>query len=955
MKNIIALMITTLIPISTMGQSVGLLHGDGQDGSGSEAYRWARQRANAEVIDFNALQNSLEKYDAIWWHVTNSANLPEKATDSEVIELIRDYIQEGGGVLLSGYAPQYAATLGLTETPPTTIVREPTRSANWGFQPKCTNHPVFSGLTSPVYTLSGGVDVENIITWWDNPADFDGTWLADTENSIGKMAIGEIRYGLGKVIVVGGGAFEWEAGASVNTHHKTLTKLAENMLDYLSSPSPVPVNEPSLAARWEFEGETGDSTATDLATGQVDSIQNNFDRPERYALDDGSTALVMDGYSTYIQRDSACAPILIDEATWSAWFAPRSYPIQTAPIFQQISGDAGYSFEMTRYGQWGLRVNIDGIWHALWAPEPLPKDTWNHMAAVYKRGEGISLYLNGEQVSHQPAYLGFIRTARDEPFFIGRSRDTGFIAEIFPLALINGLLDEARIYRRALSSEELASMAEEPRYAEPPSHLQLSPDRFADDPHRPVYHALPESDWTNEPHGLVQMPDGRYHLYFQKNPAGPYWQFLHWGHVSSTDLVHWRNEPAALAPEPGMDQEGVWSGHAVEDDGVLKLIYTGIDGHRAVMALATPVNEERTIYKKYAGNPIVDGRPKNEPLMDFRDPFLWQEGNLWHMIIGAGVPDVGGTALHYRSPAVEGPWQYTGHFFSGKKERTGFYWEMPIYIPFDEDRALFGVTEMPAINEYWIGRHQDGKFIADSEEPRPLEVINHLLSPTPVQANDGRWIAIGIIPETRSSQEQLDAGWAHLFSMPRVWNLHPEMDILLQSPAEELQSMRTDHVTLADLELPAGEWVVLEGMDGSVGELLIDVEKGNAERIEVAVRRSPDGREQTGFSFDLSSRELTVDRRQSSLNPEVQRDIRTGNYPMIETRDTLRLHLFLDNSVIEGFVNEGHAFATRVYPTLADSTGIAIRVSGEDVELRRADYWTLQLPSEERPAASGGK
>lgn len=52
---------------------------------------------------------------------------------------------------------------------------------------------------------------------------------------------------------------------------------------------------------------------------------------------------------------------------------------------------------------------------------------------------------------------------------------------------------------------------------------------------------------------------------------------IQWGHVSSSDLVHWAFLPAALKPTPdGYDADGCFSGSALLDkSGTPTIIYTG--------------------------------------------------------------------------------------------------------------------------------------------------------------------------------------------------------------------------------------------------------------------------------------------------------------------------------------------------------------------------------------------
>ena len=47
--------------------------------------------------------------------------------------------------------------------------------------------------------------------------------------------------------------------------------------------------------------------------------------------------------------------------------------------------------------------------------------------------------------------------------------------------------------------------------------------------------------------------NGMYHLFFQYNPDGPKWGDMHWYHLTSTDLLHWKHQPVALAPDKDYD------------------------------------------------------------------------------------------------------------------------------------------------------------------------------------------------------------------------------------------------------------------------------------------------------------------------------------------------------------------------------------------------------------------
>ena len=90
----------------------------------------------------------------------------------------------------------------------------------------------------------------------------------------------------------------------------------------------------------------------------------------------------------------------------------------------------------------------------------------------------------------------------------------------------------------------------------------------AEEQYRPYLHFSPERNWMNDPNGLV-YDDGTWHLFFQHNPYGTRWGNMSWGHATSTDLVHWEEQPLAI-PQTfdanGVAIEDIFSGSVVVDE-----------------------------------------------------------------------------------------------------------------------------------------------------------------------------------------------------------------------------------------------------------------------------------------------------------------------------------------------------------------------------------------------------
>ncbi|MGA2419448.1 MAG: glycoside hydrolase family 32 protein, partial [Candidatus Acidiferrum sp.] len=175
-----------------------------------------------------------------------------------------------------------------------------------------------------------------------------------------------------------------------------------------------------------------------------------------------------------------------------------------------------------------------------------------------------------------------------------------------------------------------------------------APSALAADSLRPQFHLLPAANWMNDPNGPIYWR-GQYHMFFQYNPNAAVWGDMHWAHAVSPDMVHWRHLPIALAPTPGgPDQDGCFTGSAVDDGGTATFLYTGVsaaapeqatlrDGlhnFRETQLLATSTDADLRDWKKLAQAVI---EPPRDPLLTgFRDPFLWKDSSTWYLGVASG-------------------------------------------------------------------------------------------------------------------------------------------------------------------------------------------------------------------------------------------------------------------------------------------------------------------------------
>ena len=487
-----------------------------------------------------------------------------------------------------------------------------------------------------------------------------------------------------------------------------------------------------------------------------------------------------------------------------------------------------------------------------------------------------------------------------------------------------------------------------------PHTFQEQRQALAHDPHRPQYHFLPPANWMNDPNGLLYW-QGQYHLFYQYNPHAPYHQHIHWGHAVSDDLVHWQDWPIALAPTPdGPDKDGVWSGCAVDNNGVPTLFYSGV--YPQVVCMATSHDGLKT-WQKYAHNPIIASVPPSIDAgnpWEFRDPFVWQEGETWYMLMGSRIVGAGGTVLLYRSHNLV-EWEYLHPLLRGDRDQqnpfwTGTIWECPNFLSFADRHVLIVSFQHHESGKllytgYFTGRYENHHFTPHTQHI--LEYGAHFYAPQVMPVGNGRYLLWGWLWEGRSAESQKEAGWAGVMSLPHDLNLQPDGQLYI-TPAPELQALRRHHWRITDKELIAGDDILLNDITGDALEIIATFHPTAAAKFGLKVRCSPDGVEQTWILCDLFHHLITVEREQSSLDTAVSHDVPAiqqivRNAPLhLAPDEPIQLHIYLDRSVIELFVNGRITLSTRIYPTRPDSVGLRLFChQGAPVQLTSLDIWQM--------------
>ncbi|MNW38210.1 Sucrose-6-phosphate hydrolase [compost metagenome] len=745
-----------------------------------------------------------------------------------------------------------------------------------------------------------------------------------------------------------------------------------------------------LIMYWAFNEETGTSALESVSQVQ-DNIQYVFNQaeftkpcPPRWRQGVIGNGLLFDGYSTYIahsfdEGNQNTEPEYRSALSIGVWVAPRSYEWgddgKLSAIVNRYNLDRkqGYLLGMFRHGSWSFQVGLEGgDWKELWSPDghELSKNEWSYVNAVFDGNQGeIKLYLNGSEIASAAVPRGSrLAEATDLDLLIGKNNHSSLLAEVFSLHMFSGIIDELKIYNRALSAEEVAAsyrhvldtFHEGNRPQLNYDEIKLDRTPLLLDRHRPQYHVSPPAHWMNEPHAPIYF-DGQYHLFYQHNPQGPFFHQIHWGHWVSQDLVHWRDLPVALAPEKDqLAPDGIWSGSATYDaDGLPVLFFTaGNDSASPNQSVALA----RSTYT-LDGNPdLVQWVKHPEPLIvqkkgmgafgDFRDPFVWKDDDGWYALVGSGIE--GGAALAFASQDMLN-WTYKGPFFKADIQKfpyLGPIWELPVLLPLGSDKQgvnkhllLVSPVGKGADVEvfYWIGQldKQNLSFMPDQEEPQLIDVGDfHFTGPSGmVDPKTGRNIVFTIAQGDRTSEMEYKSGWAHNGGLPLSVYLRDDGRLGIE-PIQELQSLRgAKRLSLRDQSL-AETNLQLRDVHGDMLEIQLELEPGSAKQFGIKVRCTPDGEEETLLYYDWNQAMLMVDRSKTTLHPgEKCRGIQGGKLELLG--ENLKLHIYLDRSMVEAYANGLKSLTTRVYPSRMDALGLEIWGDGEPF-VKSLDIWDMQ-------------
>ena len=424
-------------------------------------------------------------------------------------------------------------------------------------------------------------------------------------------------------------------------------------------------------------------------------------------------------------------------------------------------------------------------------------------------------------------------------------------------------------------------------------------------------HLKAPDNWVNDPNGFIYYK-GYYHLFYQYFPYGPRWGTMHWGHAVSRDLVNWEHKDMALYPTMREDQNGCFSGSAVEKDGKLYLIYTGVryevvnpeDPHTCLddqfESAQLMISSEDGFHfdnengKKVIIPPITD--PAIGDRTHTRDPKVWKSGDHWYLVLGSTVGEKYGEVLFYRSDDLH-TWTYVDKAFKGPE--YGWMWECPDYFETKGGKVLI-LSAMGFLKNGEKEKNQSICFHVEFDQsscrieiPDVYQFLDcglDLYAPQTTLDAEGRRILSAWVRMPKVTDE----GWIGMFCTPRVVEMEDGHIFFRMHP-----NVRAAY----SQEIPAGSQRAKDGY-------LVSLDLEDGEELDVG-----------GFVIRREGDRICTDR--SAVFPSFPGAHLRSETPAL--KGGCHLDVVVDKDLVEVFVNEGECVISNAVYGLEDQ----IRYSGE--------------------------
>lgn len=443
---------------------------------------------------------------------------------------------------------------------------------------------------------------------------------------------------------------------------------------------------------------------------------------------------------------------------------------------------------------------------------------------------------------------------------------------------------------------------------------------------KPSFHITPPAGWMNDPNGFSKYL-GEYHLFYQYHPYNTHWGPMHWGHSKTKDFIKWEFLPCALAPDTAYDGQGCFSGTAIQDGEKHVLMYTSVmeqeqkDGSKKTRQTQSIAVGDGLNYEKLSCNPVITSKllPEGSSKVDFRDPKIWKENNVYYAVVGSqGKDDSGQLALFSSENLTD--WKFES-IIDCCNNQYGKMWECPDFFLLQGKQVLLISPQfMKAKGLEFHNGNNTAYFIGefDKEEKRFVRGEGYAIdygmdfyAPQTVETEDGRRVMIGWVQNWDNYITPGDAQWSGMMSIPRELSIVDNK--LVQNPVKELEKYRKNKVLIPDYNFGSdSERVQFDGITGRNFDMTIELEV--EELAQFHIRLAANEQYETKIIYNHEQNTLTTDRTYCGITKDV---VCSRSMYVHQRGNKIKIRIIMDKFTLELFVNDGEqAMTSLIYTPL---------------------------------------
>ncbi|MGM9889314.1 MAG: GH32 C-terminal domain-containing protein [Floccifex porci] len=472
-------------------------------------------------------------------------------------------------------------------------------------------------------------------------------------------------------------------------------------------------------------------------------------------------------------------------------------------------------------------------------------------------------------------------------------------------------------------------------------HRYKADEIYYNETYRDQYHYSVKEGWANDPNGLVYY-NGVYHMFYQFYDD-TVWGPMHWAHATSTDLIHWTDQPIALYPDAN---GAMFSGCIVVDEnnssglfedntgGLIAFITADGNGQRIKIATS---KDGYTWTKK----DIVVADWVNDPLNtpDFRDPKVFKYENKWFMVVAGGPLRIYSSDnlvnwkcestyadLHTECPDLY-PIQYNGTT-KWVLSRGGRYYKIG---DFKEVDGSWKFVPDPAYqNSDGIMNFGNDSYAAMTYYVKDFGTASNPTIPTLIEVNWMNTWADGFCNAVADTVGQNFNGTFNLNLQLGLTMDSNENYVLTQTPIEEYNTLRdTEKVTdLKDVTINESNDLFKNFNESSYEIVAHFVPGENTSEVGFNVRTG--NGEKTVVKYNLNNQTLTIDRSQSGTIIKSSLNVMNQSNVTRNSDGSIDLHIYVDRASVEVFTgNYSVAGAAQIFPS-ATSNGLEVYSLGQE-------------------------